>query len=276
LSGLPEGIEAYEMDMMNILAAHRGGRRKGPTALVQVPRALVFDDESNVCLASCIACAVGRGGNPRIDADTVATLCAGSAIPLRILLVIYRWARAYASLPGSSTPLDRIYNATERLSIKRLIAESVGGGSRSPERAVYRGIRQLKECRLIVVAEDPGRPTVYVPHAVGDALRLPQHTWTSDWITKTDGGGNFVLDGCALLVLIRLVDRSNQFFARKLPQVGRSFAERAWLLCPEEDLQTLPFSHRRLNAALKTLAGAGLVARVRTRGAHYVIPIEPA
>jgi hypothetical protein len=243
---------------------------------VLIPRYLAFRSANPPeCASSCVACEYAprarKRAGPKLNLTTVRKLTYGRGVPLRVLLTIYRWARAYADVPGGSPRSARYSNATERLSIEDLAQQALGSTARADRLAVQGALKLLAELRLVVRVPDPGKPSVYIPHAIGDPVRIPHHLWLPGWLDKTDENGTLVLDGHVLLRLLGLLARAHlqpkslergsatSDVIRYLAGKGLMIHEATWL-------------DRR---SLKRLADAELITTFRTRRKSFVVLLEP-
>lgn len=260
----------------------RSARQKRPTAWVQIPSAVLSpSDNLQACSTGCLACALAAEKPAhRIDADLVGKLCRGRGASLRVLLTIYRWARAYAGVPHGSEPDLRIFNAIERISMKRLAEEALGASGRMEQWTVGRSVSALVESGLVFKRTVSGKASIFVPHAIGNPVRVPQFLWRSGWLHRLDGSGRPVLDGRSLLLLVMLIARCHQQLDhvpgwRTTPESLKTLAQQGLILADDAALSNLPLSTRQRRLSLERLTDEGLVVRFRTRGTNYVCCLEP-
>ncbi len=268
-------LPAIKVSPDEVRRAHgiRTKHRKAPTAPVQIPAALVLPGrESPDCAWDCIACGLTRRRRAGLTKDTAGRLAYGRGVPLRVLLTLYRWARAYAGVPLESPPDTRTYNATARLSTGELALETLGAAGHSEQMAVSRAVKLLGRLNIVTVVEDPGRPSIFVPHAIGTPFRIPQHLWRGGHLGLRESGGELALGGQALLLLIALMSLPRLDFK---DVTGRRTTS-PLLLTPEDSVVGLvSYSTSQQRRALAVLEKAGLLARFRTRGHAMLAVLEP-
>jgi hypothetical protein len=134
-------------------------------------------------------------------------------------------------------------------------------------------MRVLEDLEFVRTVADPGKPAIYVPHAVGQAVRIPQSLFrqqpppkgqrtegiVQNHLTKAKADGRFVLDGRALLLFL----------------YGASELHTRGMLASRESQLALPMSARQLRAALRTLHRAALITRFRVVDDAWVAWGEP-
>lgn len=260
---------------------HLHGRSKAArTRYVQVPLGIVVPrDKPEACAPSCVGCEfqpTTSSTRAVLTSREVRRLAYGEGIGIRVLLALYRWARAYAGTPGAGGLDARVRNASARFSIGNLAAASLGDNTTNNRRAVRVAMRKLRQFGLVEVIGDAGRESFYIPHAIGTPARLPQHLWPRErpsgrdgrpsgqtsWMLRRRKDAKFALDGKTLWLLLMLL--------------GLTHTSSDGRIAHELDATNqLPISSKERRAAVRCLVDLNILQEFRTQGRNYLIVIEP-
>lgn len=268
-------------DLRDILvSAHGMFPAKRAIGNVRIPRALTALTERHAadagpgllpiatCWPSCPACrAVGspaaeRPTSLRLD-DVRAGLARGRGVPLKVLLTIYRWARVYAQTPTGRGAKGEWFNETAELRLAELAVQCLPHASLDtfddqspPVRVIRHSIAALKSYGLIEVVGNPGGPSFYVPHAVGEFSLIPQGLWAQGWVSELSGG--------ALMLLLTLMARTSaNVMTMRLD-------------APLQELTSaFAVTTRGQRDALSELEERRLVTEVRTQKRTVLVALDP-
>ncbi len=269
--------------------------QKAPTTKwAYVPQALALLPSDTSCLDECLACAFGAAegtrSKTRLSAAEVERFAYGRGIPLRILLVLFRWARAYSRTRPEEGFQRRFYNGTVRLPFDDsigtgrsrqpgLVSQSLGQASETSMRSAREAVRTLRRLGLVHVVSDPGGPNFYIPHAAGPYARVPQYLWQKMTMHAVGANSEPALDGGSLLLLLALSARTHvpleELVGRdRLPHDLSDLANHARFVHDYDVVDLLPFSPNKRREALGKLEALQIVQVVRTQGKRFIVLIE--
>ena len=227
-------------------------------ALVRIPRAAILEGASECEDRYCLACASGDGTKPRFDARRRTALRRADALPLKTLLTIYRWARAYRTSDVSGARQREVrFQASARLSssfIGSAVAGSRGLDPQQLSRTIQRQIARLTQHGELVTLGHPGAASWLIPHRVAESFVVPNGLWSSGWL--------HALRGSSLAMLLAV-----------LAHVGLPVDGPEHLILKRSELSVA--NPRADRTAIIELIGRGLLARVRLHREEYLVLTDP-